>query len=421
VARADVSVLAGPVITFDEFPLETAITDQYQPQGIIFGGDTPFITTDGANPSSPVLSGTPLFQGAIRGTFVSPSGAPATADAFTLDVGYIDTPGAVTVTAYDAGGAVLQAVPITDTGIVTVPVTQPGSAAFGVASDGAESAGFAIDNVSVELAATTVDYVALGDSFASGEGARPFDPETDTRRNSCHRSVHAWPRLVDRADDGLELVGFFACSGAKARHVTDHRFKTERAQVKRLRALEEKPDLVTITIGGNDVGFRDVLATCYVAGSLRRAVGDLVCAARLAKAARDIRRKLPGILADTYAAVRDAAGPEARIVVVGYPNLMNRRLGDAMLRCRWLGPLGWAGMRTVAQRLDRTIAKAAKASDVEYVSQLHALDGHELCTGRSWVNALGPNGGNLRGHPTRKGQRAMADVVRAHLHPPVEG
>src|SRR5690348_14286516 len=64
---------AANVITFSEYPAGTAISNQYANKGIIFGGSTPFITPDGSNPTSPVLSGTPLFQGAIEGTFVSPS------------------------------------------------------------------------------------------------------------------------------------------------------------------------------------------------------------------------------------------------------------------------------------------------------------------------------------------------------------
>ena len=59
-------------ITFSEFSSGTKITDQYADRGIIFKGDSPFITSDGANPTSPVLSGSPRFNGAIEGHFVDP-------------------------------------------------------------------------------------------------------------------------------------------------------------------------------------------------------------------------------------------------------------------------------------------------------------------------------------------------------------
>src|SRR5262245_61739274 len=138
---------ASQTITFSEFPVGTSISTQYRPQGVDFGGDAPFISTDGANPTSPVLSGTPTFQGAVRGTFVTADGTARTVNGFSLDVGYIDDPGAVVVTVLDAGGQTLQTIPVVQTGIVTVPVSMDGIGGFRVASDGSEGAGFAIDNV----------------------------------------------------------------------------------------------------------------------------------------------------------------------------------------------------------------------------------------------------------------------------------
>src|SRR5688572_8837112 len=61
----------GTVITFSEFPNGTPITDQYAEKGVVFGGDSPFIAEDGSNPTSPVLSGSPLFFGEIKGRFVN--------------------------------------------------------------------------------------------------------------------------------------------------------------------------------------------------------------------------------------------------------------------------------------------------------------------------------------------------------------
>ena len=120
---------------------------QYEPQGIIFGGDSPFITDDGSNPTSPVLSGTPRFTGKITGTFVAPDGKRVTVGHFSLDVGYIDNPGSVAVTAFNAKGRVLDTVTANQTGIVPVTVQASGIAAFSVAEVSAENAGFAIDNV----------------------------------------------------------------------------------------------------------------------------------------------------------------------------------------------------------------------------------------------------------------------------------
>ena len=165
-------------ITFSEFPDGSSITDQYQPSGIDFGGDSPFITDDGSNPTSPVLSGTPQFFGTITGTFVTPAGGPRTVNNFSLDVGYIDTPGSTEVVAYDSDGNTLDTVPIDDTGIVNVSISVPGIASFAVQSvdpSNPDSAGWAIDNVSF-----------LGYSFLAGpptadeQGAGPNESERGT-------------------------------------------------------------------------------------------------------------------------------------------------------------------------------------------------------------------------------------------------
>ena len=79
-------------ITFSEFSIGTNITDQYSDQGIVFGGDSPFITTDTANPTSPVLSGYPRFKGDIEGTFVDPQDgvSPIVICSLSLDAGWFD-------------------------------------------------------------------------------------------------------------------------------------------------------------------------------------------------------------------------------------------------------------------------------------------------------------------------------------------
>lgn len=142
--------LFSSLITFSEFPVGTSIANQYQPQGILFGGDSPFITTDGANPTSPVLSGTPLFFGSITGTFVDPAtGSPVVVTSFSLDAGYFDGLGTFDLSWFNKDGALLGSESNTEIGIQTFTVTGVGIASFQV-SDGSDAAGFAIDNVAFD-------------------------------------------------------------------------------------------------------------------------------------------------------------------------------------------------------------------------------------------------------------------------------
>src|SRR5690606_33667950 len=109
--------------------------------------------------------------------------------------------------------------------------------------------------------------VIMGDSFSSGEGAGDYHPETNRRgflggsTNLCHRSDRTYAMGLDWPEPPVLL----ACSGA----VTDQvlgRVPTydEPSQIARLAALDPPPDLVLLTIGGNNIGFGDIVADCLL-------------------------------------------------------------------------------------------------------------------------------------------------------------
>src|SRR4051812_31911962 len=167
-ARRAAAVAGDVALTFSEYSVGTAITNQYQPQGILFGGDSPFIANDGADPTSPVLSGTPQFQGAIEGTFVDPaSGAPRTVGHFSLDAGYFDEIGSTRLTWYAATGTVLGSAVNGDYGIYHFDVSAPGIARWRIEIVGVEDAGSAIDNMSFPPQPSWHPSVALGGSIMS--------------------------------------------------------------------------------------------------------------------------------------------------------------------------------------------------------------------------------------------------------------
>ena len=153
-------------------------------------------------------------------------------------------------------------------------------------------------------------YVALGDSFSSGEGNPPFEYETDTDdTNECHRSMSAYPRLLQSVLN-LGPTAFVACSGATTHNVLNGQWN-EPPQVN---ALSENTDLVTMTVGGNDVGFATYATNCAVAtcgpssapyGIVMLAIAD------------------PGFkanLIEVYSGVLDRAS-QAKLFVLGYPRM----------------------------------------------------------------------------------------------------
>ena len=388
------ALVGSTTIHFDEFPVGTAITDQYADQGVVFSGGT-FTSPDGANPTSPVLSGTPRFVGPITGTFVRPSThAPGTIDGFSLDVGYIDDPGSVHVVVRDADGDQIDELIADSTGIVPLTSTAPGAASFVVETVAGESAGFAIDNLSFDPPVPSL--AALGDSYSSGEGNPPFDAAS----GACHRSPQAWPRLLDTEDEAVDTVAHIACSGARIGALTSG-ISGEAAQLTQLGAVDPAPDLVTLTIGGNDLGFAEILWDCIW---LNCATDGKVAAKRTL-----LRNTLARRLADTYRAVRSRTS--ADVIVVGYPRLFPRTPAGG---CRlWLADNERTALNDLAAALDSAAATAAATAGVTYVSTLNALNGHELCSASPWVYPIGLNCPfvTLCGHPTLNGQRAIADAV----------
>lgn len=106
--------------------------------------------------------------------------------------------------------------------------------------------------VNTAAPATVMNYVALGDSYSSGEGNPPFLPGTDGSHDYCHRSAAAYPNILAERY-GLDLH-FYACSGAGTINILLNKLDTEIPQIKRP-ALKPGDALVTLTIGGTMPAF----------------------------------------------------------------------------------------------------------------------------------------------------------------------
>ena len=107
--------------------------------------------------------------------------------------------------------------------------------------------------------------VILGDSFSAGEGADGYINGTDIDQNRCHRSRHTY--LVDLLD--IPSDHLLACSGAVAQDLhSPNTGNNVAAQLDQLRQVGERPagppPGVVMTMGGNDVGFADVIIYCLV-------------------------------------------------------------------------------------------------------------------------------------------------------------
>ncbi|HXT45890.1 MAG TPA: SGNH/GDSL hydrolase family protein [Pseudonocardiaceae bacterium] len=229
---------------------------------------------------------------------------------------------------------------------------------------------------------STVNYAALGDSYSSGVGTGVYDPAS----GDCARSPLSYPPLW-AAEHNPAGFRFVACSGATTGDVRGDQ----------ITALDPGTDLVTITIGGNDAGFADVLRTCTVAAT------DSICIAAVDAAEEFARTQLPGRLAQAYTAIRGAA-PRAQVIVLDYPRLFELTPGCA-------DPL--APNLTRRQKLnegadviDSVIYKAVVSQPgFGFVDVRDEFAGHGVCSPDPWIN--GPSVPTFVGpyHPTQQGYR----------------
>jgi len=264
------------------------------------------------------------------------------------------------------------------------------------------------------LAPTAAAVTAsLGDSFSSGQGAGDYDFATKLIvGNGCHRSPHAWPRLL-----GVPKDDHFACSGAKTKDFFGPQKSGLLAgpdrtdQLDRLQALASTQPLsrVYVTIGGNDLGFSKIIISCVLGTCLRE-----MSAVELPRLHDMVEPKVRAALTAT----KQIAGT-APVILVGYPDLIPAS-GTAMTGCSWLAPAERIRIRHLEAEHDASQAAAAAAAGVQYVSIRSALSHHELCTQDPWVNPIAHLSKLLspeQGHPTEAGQRAIAQRVSTALTP----
>ncbi|GAA3793134.1 SGNH/GDSL hydrolase family protein [Streptomyces phyllanthi] len=241
--------------------------------------------------------------------------------------------------------------------------------AAGIALTGAASA-----QASQQAAAT--GYVALGDSYSSGVGAGGYIGSS----GDCKRSTKAYPYLWAAANSPSSF-SFTACSGARTSDVT----------ASQLAPLNSTTGLVSITVGGNDAGFADVMTTCVTSS-------DSTCVSRINTAKAYVDSTLPGRLDSVYAAIR-AKAPAARVVVLGYPRFY--ALGRT---CLGLSETKRAAINNAADYLNTAIAKRAADHGFAFGDVRPTFTGHELCSGSAWLHSVNWLNISESYHPTASGQ-----------------
>ena len=302
------------------------------------------------------------------------------------------------------------------------------SVIFEISSSESESCTF-------HMAEQAKTYVALGDSFQSGEGAC-YHAASDCHNyyvagtnivgtDECHRSILAYPYVDSRINDSTNMFDF-ACSGAViedlyAPMTRDGHIETgEGYQLAALKREANDPtlDVTTVTVGlsGNDANFTALIKTCVI-GQLKPSS----CESQAEK--KGIVPNFEDIGYRTKAAYEQIAtsAPDATVYVMGYPRLFARDPKGANTCVVRLGDANW--MNTVDAKLNSTLASSAAAANhdgyrVVYVDQYDAFTNHERCRDNDndsigWLNGI-LKSDNLKSphsetfHPNAYGQAQFA-------------
>lgn len=291
-----------------------------------------------------------------------------------------------------------------------------------------------------------VDYLALGDSFTSGEGAYAYKTGTDVHdKNTCHLSHLSYPYLLP-SRVSINAAQSVACSGGKMKDITNSEYPEYDAQSKGKNGPEHntdifrdylpgyrpqwhfiqknKPQNVTVSIGGNDIGFGSILTSCIGPGTCYNTEQQKL------NLGYTIANQFPRLVA-TYQKIKEHAQTNANIFVIGYPYLAKSNGNCAQNVLLNNSEIQFSN--EIIDYLNLVIKRAADKAGVTYINTQNAFYGHRLCETKSSnvaVNGLtagddktfsftiankysieGYVTGRESYHPNQLGHRLLADTI----------
>ncbi len=247
-------------------------------------------------------------------------------------------------------------------------------------------------------------YVAMGDSFTAG----PVIP-VQVEPLGCLKSNRNYPNLVAASLDGRRFRDI-SCSGAKTDDLYAPQSVTGGSNPAQLSALSNRTTVVTLGIGGNDIGFSEIVQNCSSADPNATPCRDTYVVDGVDEIGRRIRATAPKISAAITAIERRA--PNARVFLVGYPQI----LPDSGLGCWPILPITEGDvpyLRSKATQLNSMLRTQAESAGIGYVHTYGPSRGHSACAlpTKRWVEPLFPTSPAAPVHPNARGMAGMAKVV----------
>jgi hypothetical protein len=251
-------------------------------------------------------------------------------------------------------------------------------------------------------------YVGLGDSYAAG----PLIP-VQIAPFGCLKSSSNFAHLVQLQKRFAEFRDA-SCSGAETEDMTAPQGVTPGPNPPQFDSLSADTKLVTVQIGGNDIGFSEIVRTClsatpvgtpckdhYTAGGtdeLRARINAL--GGKLATVLREVHRRSPG----------------ARVALVGYPSVLPAT-GPGCYPAVPITPGDVDYLRGVLADLNTRIQRSAGAGSATYVDTYTSTVGHDICQapGTKWIEGIVPTAPAFPVHPNALGSAALSRAVVAAL------
>lgn len=266
-----------------------------------------------------------------------------------------------------------------------------------------------------EKITSLIDYLGTGDSYASGEGAFNYISGTDDSNNMCHLSSKSYPLLLRNDLFNLNSGHSVACSGAALKDVASDSdtykgqvngvldFKNLKLQNPELLnsvltnfapgyiaqqrfATKYQPSVITVNIGGNDIGFGNILEQC-VMPKISRHISDSTCFGTYEER-QELLDQIDRTKAKWTATFKSLSSksPQSQIYVIGYPKVASDE-GKCALNVH-LGKFEIAFSLELIDHINASIQESASLANVNYIDISEALVGHRLCEANSQLIAV---------------------------------
>ena len=254
--------------------------------------------------------------------------------------------------------------------------------------------------------ARAANYVSLGDSYTAG----PLIPNP-VLPLGCLKSSNNYPRLA-APSLGLPLRDP-SCSGARTDHMTQpQNVDPDGPNPPQFNSLDAETTVVSLTIGGNDIGFSEVAQGCITVNPFSTPCKNKYTAGGKDQLAERITATAPKVAAVLQGI--KARSPLAKIYVLNYPAIFP----ETGFGCWPQMPIGFGDvpyLRSTQQKLNSMLATQAAANGATLVNWYGASIGHDACKGSStrWVEPLVPGELAAPIHPNKAGMVGAKNVLVA--------